>query len=357
MAFFCPQKKHTVAPADSSTRSPTPFKRPLPPIPTSAFSQGPPAPPSLHQQLASPFLRTRPDLVCRICATPHRPDQVCPSRPPEHPDNIYPACDICNGHHPQGYCYFDFLRAHLNIYSPCARCNGLSHIGFCKGSLQCKKCGNRHNGANTCAKRELKDLSNNICPNCRTVHIFHCSKELAQLDISISLWCNRCKLCHQFMRCTPFCNKCLRHHIESDTCPDPSDFCTTCMVSHFNKKCPRTISPPAKPTSPSSPQPPPNSAVPDSPDPISIPTPRSPDLSLKKRAIKRSRRLTNIARITLPVGPQTPPGSPPPLPSQQHPSHIYICPDDCDEECCKPVRFLKSPERLTPLPSFNERLI
>lgn len=345
MAFFCPQKKHTVAPADSSTRSPT-FKRPLPPIPSTAFLQGPPAPPPAHQQLGSSLFKTRQDLVCRICASHHRPDQICSSKPPEHPDNIYPACDICNGHHPQGYCYFDYLRAHLNTYAPCARCNGLSHIGFCKGSLQCKKCGNRHNGANTCAYRELRDLSNNACPNCKTVHIFHCSNELAQLNVQVSLWCNRCKICHQFMRCTPFCNKCLRHHIESDTCPDPSDFCNTCMVSHFNTRCPRTISP-AKSTTPTPPLPPSVTIT-----KILRSSPAPP-----KRVSKRTRRPTNI---TLPVGPQTPPGSPPALPSQTPPTqspNIYVCPEDCSEICCKPVRFIKSPERLTPLPSFNERLI
>ena len=223
MAFFCPQKKNPIAPSDQS--EPPIFRRPLPPLPNEDQPQ------------------SAPKLIinCRICQEVHRADVPCASKPPEHPDRLYPACDICLGHHPPGYCYFDYLRANLYTPKPCARCKGLIHIGFCKGTLLCEKCGRRHNSSLACSFRELQDISNNICPNCKTIHIFHCSHELAQLDISVALWCNRCKLCHQFMKCTPFCQKCFRHHPENITCPPPSDFCKKCYVSHAGKRCPREL--------------------------------------------------------------------------------------------------------------------
>lgn len=364
MAFLCPQK----TPSPSSSSSTPAVRRPLPPLPTTSSSP----PLQLYHDVPGPAqqVKARLAIICRICATLHRPDITCPSKPPEHPNQLFPACDICEGYHPAGYCYFDFLRASLYTYAPCARCNGLAHTGFCQGSLLCRKCGKRHNGTNTCPKRELQDISNNICPQCKAIHIFHCTSDLQRIDISLTLWCNRCKLCHQFMKCTPFCSKCLRHHLESTTCPEPSDFCTTCMVCHSGQPCPRL------------PIPTPPVFQPASSSPLApLPPPRNNNLASAEASTQSLFKVLSVSPITdqarTPFPRKTakrrsetskvaPTPRPPPQPPQTPASpqidveHLdegaYFCPEDCANACCKPVRFFNSPSSLTPLPTFTEAL-
>jgi len=342
MAFFCPQKK-TPSPSELQ---PVP-KRPLP-TPPEEFN----FPQRLHPVLNPSFDAL---VSCRICCSPHRPYVPCTSRPPVHPDQVHPACDICNGHHPLGFCYYDYLRPHLLKPSPCARCNGLIHQGFCKGSLLCKHCGLRHNGK--FCSRDIRDLSNNFCPNCKQIHTLHCTRDLANLNISISLYCNRCKIEHPFMKCTPFCNKCFRHHTESPTCPQ--DFCTFCSVSHSGQPC--TRQPSLQPISPEAPAPTTTTTT------VPLPLTSLEQIVNNARAFRKPRSPPPLRQIKkVPKRKATPipePSGREALPSSRSKSSspiidpVYICPDSCECDSCKAVDFIESSSRLTPLPTFTERLI
>ena len=230
---ICPQASNALPP-------PKPMKsRPLPSIPPT------------HRQTSGYSELYHEETECLICFEIHLAGNSCPSKPRFHPNRLYLPCDICNGHHPLGNCHWEYLRSSLITPSKCKFCKGLIHVGFCQGSLFCTKCRTNHNSRAGCIKRELHDLSNNICPQCKTFHSLHCPRDLQKLlpdNYLSALWCNRCKIFHLFMLCTPFCNKCFRHHEERPTCPDPYDFCTVCHVSHYKRSCP--FSSPSSPSTP-----------------------------------------------------------------------------------------------------------
>ena len=325
MSLICSQTRKT-----PSLDSPV-SERPLPSLPSNASSTG-------------TTVTTYQAAYCNVCGENHFPSDLCPSKPRYHPEHYYPACDICNGHHPVGHCYWEFLRYNLFTASKCRHCEGLVHTGFCHATLLCGKCKTRHNTKDGCAKRELHDLSNNICPNCRTFHHLHCPRDLAKLchhQIKTILWCNRCKLLHPFMKCTPFCTKCYRHHREDPSCPLPSDFCNTCHISHFYEECPTQTSL--------------NS-------PTSIREVRKHRLLLQPRKQPSSRPQSSDqpAPVSIPQLP-TPPSEQPSESDQQAQlrprlQNYYTCPDQCSCDHCAPTRFIISPSNLTPLPS-TETLI
>lgn len=310
MNLICSQSRNSTSPSPPAPSAPLSTRRsprPLPPIPTQKlYESSTPPYRDLVLQLKQP---------CKICATEHLSSELCPSKPRFHPDRLYPACDICNGHHPPGRCYFEYLRKNLSTPSPCQYCKGLKHIGFCHGTLLCHKCKTKHNSADGCVKRELHDFSNNFCPRCKTVHINHCRRDLVNITIPNILWCNFCKLYHQFMKCTPFCNKCFRHHLESFTCPDPHDFCSLCQISHFGLSCPRTS---------------------------------TTNLELIQQQLRSPPQPPNTPKYRAPARPEPE--------KKKKTDSDYFCPDDCSCPACAPVRFIKSPVNLTPLPSFNEEL-
>lgn len=156
---------------------------------------------------------------CRICGKSHLLDSYCPSKPKFPPNAYFPKCNICMGYHPKGQCYFEFMREILFTPTTCKNCYGLIHIGFCNDALLCQRCDTKHNTVDGCSK--VDDLSNNLCSKCDRYHTLHCPQDLARIQISAELWCNRCKIIHDYMRCTPHCAKCFQRHSEDFTCPWP----------------------------------------------------------------------------------------------------------------------------------------
>lgn len=345
MAFFCPQKSSSPVPLAPPEPSHSAFKRPLPLLPqdvTITLEPGP-APPRFNPLALSlrQYIKDGIRYHCRLCTKNHDNSKGCPSKPPRHPSLVFRACDICNGHHPPKACYFEELRQSLYTPSPCSNCKGLVHAWFCTGNLQCKKCNTRHNGLANCPRRELTDISNNLCPSCNTFHIHHCPSKLKELDIPAVLWCNLCKLHHAFMKCTPFCSKCFRHHIESPSCPSPTDFCQRCMVSHFGTFCPRNLDdlPLTYPQEL-------GIQVQQNNEPTYIiTTPEKQRHSAKRKpstSLSPSKHHSNSPESS--ISPPTPPNS----------ENIYLCPDNCTCDDCKPVRFLSRTRNPTPLPTFKE---
>lgn len=343
MAFFCPQKFSSPIPPDQPEQPEQPvFKRPLPLLPpdVSVTLQQAPAgfrPPFLPSTRDRQFVRDGIRYNCFICTRHHEHSKPCPSKPPRHPSLLYKACDICNGHHPPNCCYFETIKKFLYTPTPCSNCKGLVHAYYCEGTLTCKKCNTRHNGVNNCPRRELFDISNNLCPNCKTYHVFHCPKNLKEINITNVLWCNLCKLHHAFMKCTAFCTKCLRHHIESSVCPSPSDFCHKCMISHFGSFCPFNLA-----TLPLT-----------YPQELGIPVQHSNptyiDTTPEKLARRSGKRKSPAILSPVPL-----PAQSPRAPSSCSSSEdIYICADDCTCKDCKPVRFLSEGRNPTPLPRFE----
>ena len=183
---------------------------------------------------------------CDICLLLHATNEICTSKPPYPPDTYFKKCNICLGHHPRGQCYFENLREVLNTYSECQRCQ-IHHIGFCYAELLCPKCNKQHNTSDECTRYTHKDLSNNLCPECNSFHTNHCYEQLCFIESGLILWCNRCKVEHQFLKCVPFCDKCQRRHQVTPVCPDLNDYCNTCQYSHHGRLCPKAFQRPGEP--------------------------------------------------------------------------------------------------------------
>lgn len=169
--------------------------------------------------LKSSRLAERFSAFCKICGKSHILDAHCPSKPRYPPHAYFSKCTICLGYHPKGQCYFEFMRESLFTPTPCKNCYGLVHIGFCNDAVLCQRCDTKHNAVDGCSK--VDDLSNNLCPKCDRYHTLHCPQDLARVQIAAEFWCNRCKIIHDYMRCTPHCAKCFQRHSENFTCPWP----------------------------------------------------------------------------------------------------------------------------------------
>lgn len=152
-------------------------------------------------------------IECEVCGDYHSPQKDCKSKPEYPPSAYYSQCDICIGFHPKGRCWFEYLRPTLFTLSHCERCQ-LPHIGFCKSALFCQVCNTKHNFKDGCTRQVDLDLSKNECPRCGLNHTLHCPSELVKIQTNLVLYCNRCKLEHAYMRCTPFCLKCFTNHAE-----------------------------------------------------------------------------------------------------------------------------------------------
>lgn len=173
---------------------------------------------------------------CDICDNYHPLKDKCKSKPRFPPSAYFPRCDICYGYHPRYHCYFEKLRHVLFDPSFCEYCN-IAHIGFCNDGLLCQICNRKHNFADGCHQQIRTDLSDNLCPRCDGYHSLHCPAGLARIQSNITLWCNRCKIDHNFMNCVPFCNRCFRRHREG-ICPPSWTYCTTCNYCHQGESCP-----------------------------------------------------------------------------------------------------------------------
>lgn len=73
--------------------------------------------------------------TCNICDLNHSPKQLCTSKPKSSPNTTFPQCDICQGFHPQGHCFFEYLRRNLTKTSFCIRCQ-FTHSGFCDSAIR-----------------------------------------------------------------------------------------------------------------------------------------------------------------------------------------------------------------------------
>lgn len=173
---------------------------------------------------------------CEICGDKHPSNNYCRSKPQFPPSVYYSRCPVCLGYHPTGRCWFEYLRSFLFTPTHCENCQ-ITHIGFCKETLFCQYCNHKHNFANDCTKLNDVDLSNNPCPTCGLCHSLHCPSELAKIKSDLILWCNRCKIQHSFMNCTPFCNKCFRRHRQGE-CPPTWTHCALCNLCHQGESCP-----------------------------------------------------------------------------------------------------------------------
>lgn len=170
-------------------------------------------------------------VTCHICGFLHKIDKPCSSRPKWPPSVFYSKkCELCLGHHPEGHCYFEYLKPHVLNSSYCDSCD-LEHTGFCKTALFCTNCNSHHNHKGGCDKVTKVDLSNNECTSCGLFHVYHCPQDLAQIKSDIILWCNLCKIRHKYMNCSPFCLKCYRHH-RTGECPSQDTYCSHCNRCH-----------------------------------------------------------------------------------------------------------------------------
>lgn len=159
--------------------------------------------------------------ICYICDEKHQVGKFCPFKPAFPPNAKYPKCELCFGYHPEFNCYFEHMRPLLTTPTSCRNCYGLVHIGYCNDAVLCRICEKKHNERDGCKKVTHTDLSNNLCPECDCHHSLHCTKDLYSIKSNLVLWCNYCKTDHQFMKCIPFCIKCLRRHELDIPCPWP----------------------------------------------------------------------------------------------------------------------------------------
>jgi len=174
---------------------------------------------------------------CYICSKDHQINTRCPTKPPKPPSYYYrERCIICYGFHPKNHCYFEYLRENLSTPSYCSNCS-VTHIGFCTEQVYCRYCDQCHNFADGCVQQVSMDLSNNLCPTCGLFHTLHCPEELKKITCDEVLYCNRCKIRHQYFKCVPFCNKCFRRHQEGP-CPEEKTYCRDCDYCHQNEECP-----------------------------------------------------------------------------------------------------------------------
>jgi hypothetical protein len=174
---------------------------------------------------------------CDICDCCHPLKELCKSKPRFPPSAYFPKCEICYGYHPKYHCYFEKLREVLFTQSFCEYCS-ITHIGFCNDGLLCQLCNRKHNFADGCVQQVSFDLSGNLCPRCESYHYLHCPVGLQRITSNVFLWCNRCKIEHNFMNCVPFCNRCFRRHREG-ICPPSWTFCRVCNYCHQGESCPR----------------------------------------------------------------------------------------------------------------------
>jgi len=195
------------------------------------FTPPPPAP--IYRGLLKADYSQGYAIKCQICLEEHSTTSQCLVKPPWPPSVWFPErCVACDGFHPKGHCYFEYLIEPLKTPSYCNLCQ-ITHIGYCKSALLCSKCNSKHNFSSECQRYTSIDLSNNWCPNCELCHIYHCPADLLRIESSLILWCNKCKVEHRFMTCTPFCGKCFRRHRLAE-CPPDWTYCRNCLVCHQN---------------------------------------------------------------------------------------------------------------------------
>ena len=169
-------------------------------------------------------------ITCHICGFKHEIGKPCRSRLKWSPEIFYLKCVVCKGHHPEGRCWFEYLKPFVTSTTFCESCD-FTHTGFCKTAIFCTNCNKHHNDDTGCVIRTEIDPSKDICRSCNLTHIYHCPQDLYRIQSDLILWCNLCKLRHKFMHCSPFCRKCFRHHGLNE-CPPRSSYCTFCNRCH-----------------------------------------------------------------------------------------------------------------------------
>lgn len=216
-------------------------------------------------------------VICDICGDAHIPKVPCKSKPTFPPSAYFPKCPICYGYHPQGRCWFEYLRSAVLTPSFCENCQ-ITHVGFCKEALFCQYCNTRHNFSDGCLRQVNHDLSLDHCIHCGLQHYLHCPTELQRIKTDLHLWCNRCKVAHSFMNCVPFCNRCFRKHREGP-CPEKWTLCGLCKYCHQGEDCPST------------------SRAWNPPEPLQLFHPRSPSQSPPPRATASQARKNSKSKI------------------------------------------------------------
>ena len=197
--------------------------------------------------------------ACRYCYSHHPSSESCRARL-KPPSIIYPQCLHCQGHHPRGRCPLQTELEFLKTTTYCKDC-GFRHFGYCQFAHYCTSCSRYHSPHYNCYARDQDPKEVVLppgaviepCENCNRSHFGHCDntdnspsankpslqKGARTIPNNTMIWCNTCKLWHQFQMHPPFCTSCRYYH-EGLCSPEPPLWpCTACDMCHFKRDaCP-----------------------------------------------------------------------------------------------------------------------
>ena len=179
------------------------------------------------------------------------------SRPSPHirrllaPVFRFPRCESCKGLHPFNYCTVRRHESEVAFTVYCYKCKK-NHKGFCENPIFCNTCFQQHSARKICLSGSEKrpqyvieplPARNDPCENCHLKHQGHCGfttkAEIKANTLNNQfLWCNTCKMHHEFDIHPPFCRRCRTYHV--DTCSEEPPFwpCRHCNSCHFrNQPC------------------------------------------------------------------------------------------------------------------------